>query len=728
MPEVLLHRWNNWEGGVGHPIEEGRNGMHTANKILGLRGELRPAPVATDVTVATDPGHHYQYFFEEAVTAGQTPTLDASSSKTDTDSTSGDAKTISWTSHTTAANDSRILLVYTGQFDGSGSTPSSVTYGGVALTYLAARTIGGSFGVITIWYLVDPAAGTGTIEINWAVTRGVQLGIAETWYKVDQTGPFGSSVSGAAANDAGPATATAVSASGEIVVNVGACGDAVQTMTVVNETQVKNITAGDARMATSYEAGAASVAMDWTLGAAADWGVLAVPLLGASPGPGYLYAQRGKKAGSSSTVKVNKVSLAYTDFANLETGQHDLTPLTVPGQSVRHQGFWWFPMGDNQSANKLSVIGSGAIANDTLDGSRANEWGADHLANLGNQMIGAHAHSGNDAGGLRILKVDGDPEEEDDWGSAFQVGDKSERAAGLAGLAGLSFVLNVEGLYSFNKSARTRLVFEDFKAWRHAFDNIPIVPWKGGLALSHPTGLLFWEPGRLPVNIGLNADIGRSVLSPSGPTALRGGRYHGLAPAGDFLYTIYQPDITSTTANVMVGYPRENSPYDLVWQQLGTTTLQDTDHMLGCFVSVSSKPLSTEYVTPTLWYGNDDDLSYVVLGTTASPFRTRADTHVVEAAGDAYMSELLFESPTEITKAVVYAQNMASGDEWQLKVLADGEGETNLGPPIKSNGRHEITVDRHDVYRLMLHVNWTTSDTTARAAPSIQRIEFYGYP
>jgi hypothetical protein len=71
---------------------------------------------------------------------------------------------------------------------------------------------------------------------------------------------------------------------------------------------------------------------------------------------------------------------------------------------------------------------------------------------------------------------------------------------------------------------------------------------------------------------------------------------------------------------------------------------------------------------------------------------------------------------------------MVSGDEWQLKVLADGEEETNLGPPIKANGRHVIGIDRHDVYRLMLHVNWVTTDTSARAAPSIQRIDLYGDP
>jgi hypothetical protein len=293
-------------------------------------------------------------------------------------------------------------------------------------------------------------------------------------------------------------------------------------------------------------------------------------------------------------------------------------------------------MGDNQKARRLQVVGAGAVANDTLDAT-GTQLGADHFANMGvSQVVATLTHSGNDDGGMRILKVAGDIGTEADWGSAFAVGDRTERSAGIRSLGGLAFVLNVEGLYSFNRAARSGLVFEDFRAWRHVFDNISIVPWKGGLAMSHPTGLLFWEPGKLPRNIGLNRDIGSSVLSPSGPAGLRGGRYHGLAPAGDFLWHIYQPDISSATANVMVAYPREDSPYDLVFQQLGTTTLQDTDHMLGCFVSVSSKPKSAEYVTPTLWYGNDGDLSYVVLGTTASPFRTRADTHVVEAAGDGH--------------------------------------------------------------------------------------------
>jgi hypothetical protein len=330
---------------------------------------------------------------------------------------------------------------------------------------------------------------------------------------------------------------------------------------------MKNVTVGDGRLICSYETGAATTTHSYTVDAGVtDWGVIAVPLLGASPGPSYLYAQRGRKDDGGATVLVNKVSLANNDFANLETGSHDLTPLTTPGQTVRYQGYWWFPMGDNQKARRLQVVGSGAVANDTLDAT-GNQLGADHFANLGSQVAAALIHGGSDNGGIRILKLDGDIGTEADWGSVFEVGDRNERPAGLASLAGLSFVLNIEGLYSFDKNSRSGLVFEDFRAWRHVFDNIPIVPWQGGLVLSHPTGLLFWVPGELPVNIGLNADTGGSAIAPSGPSQLRGGRYHGLAPAGRFLYQIYQPDISSTTANVMVSYPRENNPRDLIHQR-----------------------------------------------------------------------------------------------------------------------------------------------------------------
>lgn len=724
MPDILLKRWSDWSAGVGYPIDEGANGMHTASRLLGLRGELRPAPEAKEIATNLTAGRQYQYFFEEPKTAKISPTLDASSYATVTNPSS--SPVLSW-SHTVADLDSRILVVKLFN-EGAQVGVTGILFGDQGLTFLENTTVSGGDGLLSIYYLINPHVGTETIEVYLTKSGDFVLGIGESWYGVDQTSPFGPQAEASANDDGGPATVNAASASDEIVIDAVCSMETVKTLTVgANQTQMKNVTIGDGRLASSYETGASTTTMSWACGAATDWGIIAVPLIGlaAGIGPPYLYAEYGRKAGSSTPVRVIKFSLSYDDFANLETGFHSLSPLTVPGQPVRYQGYWWFPMGDNQKARRLQVVGSGAIANDTLDAT-ATALGADHFTNLGSQVAASLKHSGNDAGGMRILKEDGDIGTEADWGPAFQVGDKLERAAGLRSLAGLSFVLNVEGLYSFDKNARARLVFEDFRAWRHVFDNISIVPWHGGLALSHPTGLLFWEPGKLPVNIGLNADVGGSAIPPAGPPTLRGGRYHGLAPAGRFLYAIYQPDISSTAVNVMVGYPREGSPYDLIWQQLTTSALQDTDHMLGCFVSVSSKPVSAEYVTPTLWYGNGPQLRYKVLSTAGSPFRSRADTHVVEAAGDAYMSELMFERPTDMSEMVVYTQNMVAGDEWQLKFLADGEEETNLGPPIKRNGRHVIKVDRHDVYRLMLHVNWATTVTTARVAPSIQRVELYG--
>lgn len=730
-PGELLKRWNDWSAGVGHLVDDGRTpGMLSASGLLGLRGELRPAPASTAVTVDTDPGDHYQHYFEEPVTAGKTPQFDAGSN-----GSASNANTLT-VSHVVADNDNRLMVVGV-IIDATTSIAGRVTvsYNGVNLTLQSPGTMEvGSTTSLLATALAAPSVGTANIVVTItgaAVTTVVLIG--SSWYDVDQTGA-GGNVKTATAASTGPATVDITSKSSEVVLDIAACTDNDQTMTVgASQTEVSGtggVQKDDVRLGSSREAGVATTTMSWTLGASTTWRTWGIALFGVHPGPSYLYAQRGKRSGSSSTVKVNKISLSNTDFGNLETGEHDLTPLTVPGQPVRYVDFWWFPMGDDQKARRLQTIGAGAVSNDTLDAT-ATQLGADHFTNLGNQIAATLEHSSNDAGGIRVLKVDGDIGTEADWGSPFQTGDRKERAGGVRSLGDLSFVLNIEGLYSFTSKGRARLIFEDFRAWRHVFDNIPITPYKGGLALSHPTGLLFYEPGRLPVNIGLNAELAGSSLVPSGPPELRGGRYHGFAVAGDFLWVIYQPTTSSTTVNVMVGYPREDSPLDMVWQQIGTSTLQDIDHMLGCFVSVSSKPVSAGFVTPTLWYGSGDDIEYVVLGTTASPFRTRVDTHKVTAAADAYMSELRFTEAVDLTGIVIHTSgDMVAGDEFQVSLLANGAGDDiDVGPPAKGLGvRHVRTVDRHNVTSLVLHVNWVATSTANRVPPTIQGIELFGVP
>jgi hypothetical protein len=717
----LLKVWDNWEAGMGYPVEDGTPGMYTAEKILGMRGELRPAPAPTTVTVTADPGHHFQYFFEEPVTAGQTPTFDAAGAG----GTDSSASTLSF-SHVVANQENRLLLAFFASL-GDTEPPTSVVFNGTeTFTRLSTTNLVGVVGQASTWYLVSPTVTTANIVATWASDRTSVVGLSSSWYKVDQSGPLGEYAIANGDDDGGPVTVDVTSNTSEVVVDFVTSHDTVAVLTKdASQTLIDDETVGDLRAGSSYETGSPTTTMSWTLGAGVtDWETFAVSLVGAQPGPSYLYAQRGKKSGSSSTVKVNKVSLANADFANLETGNHDLTPLTIPGQPVRYQGYWWFPMGDNQKARRLQTIGSGAVANDTLDAT-ATALGADHFANLGFQVISTLAHSANDAGGVRILKKDGDIGTEADWGSAFQVGDRSERAGGVSGLGGASFVLSVEGLYSFNQTGRSGLVFEDYRMWRHVFDNMPLQAYRGGLIISHPTGLVYYIPGQPPVNIGLDANILAATVTPSGPTDLFGGRYHGVAAAGDIIYAVYQPDLSSTSALVLVGYPGGQG---FLWQGLSTTTLADADHMLGCFVSVSSKPRSAEYVTPTLWYGNSDDLDYKVLSNNGSPFRPRADTHVVETSGDVYLPELTFPIPHKLSHFVVYAEDMTSGDEWQLSGIVNAGADVNAGAPVLANERAERFLGQTDVRRFMPHINWTATSSSARVPPTIKRIELYGWP
>ncbi len=609
MPEpTLLRTFDNWENGIGHLRDDGSPSLYTSDKILGLRGELRPAPAAAQVTVDTDSGQHFQYFFEESITTGVTPTFDAGASGKADNTT-----TFSWSHTVSTTKDNQLLLVgvFVDFASGIITPTTNIAYGGKAMTLKSAYSFGGT-GLLWVYYLKSPPTGTNTIFVSWFGEGASNpatdaVGLSSSWYNVDQNGPFGNLSYDNTVNDAGPATVDVTSSTSEVVVDFTMSTDTVTTLTKgAGQTEVTaNIAQDDIRGGCSYETGAATTTMSWALGGATDWSSVAFALVGAKPGPSYLYAQRGKKAGTSSTVKVNKVSLSNYDFANLETGNHDLTPLTVPGQPVRYQGYWWFPMGDTQKPRKLTTVGTGAVSNDALAATATpfadggDVVGIDHFANLNHQIV-CTAESGSNPGGVRIVKEDGDLDDASHYGSAFQVGDKSERAAGVSSLMGLSFVLNVEGLYSFNATGRSGMVFEDFRTWRHVFDNISIKPWKQGLLLSHPTGLLYYTPGQLPINVGIDISPAEAAIAPSGPPALRGGRYHGTAPIGDFVPAIYQPDLNSSTVNVLIGYPTKNNPESLVWQHLATTELQDTDHMLGCFVTVGSKPNSAEYITPTL--------------------------------------------------------------------------------------------------------------------------------
>lgn len=82
----------------------------------------------------------------------------------DTKSQSGiGTNTLSW-QHTVNTNTNQVLIVGVTTRASSSSPPSAVTYNGIALTRYASNGCVGSLGCnASMWYLVNPAAGTHTI-------------------------------------------------------------------------------------------------------------------------------------------------------------------------------------------------------------------------------------------------------------------------------------------------------------------------------------------------------------------------------------------------------------------------------------------------------------------------------------------------------------------------------------------------------------------------------------
>ena len=309
-------------------------------------------------------------------------------------------------------------------------------------------------------------------------------------------------------------------------------------------------------------------------------------------------------------------------------------------------------------------------------------------------------------------------------------GDKNERPAGLRSLLGASFVLNREGLFSFNSKGRSGLVFEDLRSWPSTFKNGVLVPREGGLLFGHPSGLRSYFPGEPPEGMGIDSRLLGKPLPPVGPTEIHGGFYLGTVVAGDFTYSLYQSDPNTASAHIFVNYKTQRSDTS-VTQSLGTTALPSFNELNGCTVVLSGFPVSTDYTTPVLFFGDGSDLRYIVLDARASPFRSRADIHKANISADAYMSELRFTEPVDLTDLIVHtSSDMVSGDEFQISLLVNGSGDDiDVGPPAKGSGtRHIRTLDRKRVRSAVLHVNWTATLTADRVPPIIQSIELYGRP
>jgi hypothetical protein len=163
-------------------------------------------------------------------------------------------------------------------------TACSVTYGGVPLTLLAARSQGSVR--LEMFYIVNPSAGTA--QLTWTKS-GASQNVTWGWsvYSgVNQATPFGAAVQGGASGDAGGAKSIVVPAgTGDVVVDAAVFNGGA---TAAGPTAAAGQTARFSRNQSTTQGGSsdrpgtASTAMSWTpaagSGSTYDWALIGAPL------------------------------------------------------------------------------------------------------------------------------------------------------------------------------------------------------------------------------------------------------------------------------------------------------------------------------------------------------------------------------------------------------------------------------------------------------------------
>ena len=472
MPKgKLLKRWNDWSAGIGHHIDDGETpGMYYATGLLGAIGELRAAP---HIFTATESTAHYTNWIDAASKtwlAGGVGFIPSTGDRIEydydgVDSNSATATTVTISNFTTDSGSNNCLAVLA--CNDNATAISGITWDGDAMT--KADDAAASTKNVSMWYKVAPGAKTGDI----VATRGSSDNIAicaVTLHNVDQSTPVGTFASNSATGT-NPTLALTGSAKG-LDVNV-----------VCNNSS--NVTDVDAQQLIGSEG--TGFWSDFAIQQALPFNYqphyfFEEPATSDANVP-FMYVARGSEANPVALVKGLHAMTVKVDMGNSNFGlvlgggiaQNTGLPFQ-PGQPARYAGSWIIPSGDPSALGRqITTVGTGNISTDTIGGLvGSTNFGSDHFANIGSQLVGVV-----ESKGVHILKVGGDPVTDADWGANFEVGDLEERSVGLRSLQGLTFVLNVEGLYSFNKSGGSGLVFEDFRVWRNIFRNLNMQAWHG---------------------------------------------------------------------------------------------------------------------------------------------------------------------------------------------------------------------------------------------------------
>jgi hypothetical protein len=181
----------------------------------------------------------------------------------------------SW-SHTIGNYSRRLLIV--GISVNNGKTVSSVTYGTQNLTRLDSISYASNAQDNELWYVVNPAVGTGTVTVHLS---GSAYAVADSasFYNVNQTTPFGTDSK--SSGNGHTATVTVASGTNQLVLDVLGSDTIVGTFFPASgQTTLWNGFSDTPQNGASIKASAgSSTTMTWTDSVGDNWGQIGVALL-----------------------------------------------------------------------------------------------------------------------------------------------------------------------------------------------------------------------------------------------------------------------------------------------------------------------------------------------------------------------------------------------------------------------------------------------------------------
>lgn len=402
------------------------------------------------------------------------------------------------------------------------------------------------------------------------------------------------------------------------------------------------------------------------------------------------------------------------------------------GQPVRYQGQWILPEGHATTAGTGTLWRMTASDGNTSD----DTWGSGYgttahgpLGLLNHQLVGYINQTG-----YHILKSGSAALTSGNWGQAFEVGDIKDNALAVAGLRGLSFVLNKRGLYSFNSGARASQIFSGFETFKWPFNRGTLTQAFNGLIFTTTAGIFYYEPGNVPISIGPWRDFGTGPAAFAGNATQVNGIFHDVAVCGENLYAVYQLTIGSASHFIYWGAPsRPGDPTSLVWSCIGSYTTEAPALYHGIEVIADTFPDSTSNTRPVLFTnGATNKIDYYQLDWTGRPVPRRMGGGTASfnsvAAGILYLSEIPFPSGMNVEEIVITCEDVLASDGLTVNVAINDETSTHAGVAgAVKNGRNVYRLNGlRGVYRLFINLNVTQSTTTQRHGLAIKRIEVFG--